>query len=44
MGYITLNEEEPAFPVIEMAQPRTTLAAINAERDENIKADLVAQR
>ena len=44
MGYIILNEEEPAFLVIELAQPRTTLAATNAEKDENIKAELVAQR
>ena len=44
MGHIALNEEQPAFPLIELAQPRTTLAAIAAEQDEGIKAELMAQR
>ena len=44
MGCIILNEEEPAYPVIKLAQPRTTLAAIAAEQDQGIKAELIAQR
>ena len=44
MGYIMLNEEVPPFPVIELAKPTTTLAQISAAADENLKAELMAQR
>ena len=43
MGHIMLNEEVPPFPVIKLAKPTTTLAEIDAEKNPNIKAELVAQ-
>ena len=44
MAHIILKEEEPPFPPIKLAKPRTTLADINAAKDEATKKELEAQR
>ena len=43
MAHIILKEEELPFPPIKLAKPRTTLADINAAKDET-KKELEAQR
>ena len=44
MAHIILKEEEPKDPPITLAAPATTMASIDAAKDEKVKKEKEAQR